>query len=68
MKVALSWMSETTLALLFGMTIMLNYLADTGVLEYAAVSTARFSNGVPFRYGRERRPAIAPVHFIILLP
>lgn len=56
MKVALSWMSETTLALLFGMTVMLNFLADTGVLEYAAVSTARLSNGVPFRSKKDAAP------------
>jgi len=49
MKIAASWISETTLALLFGMMLMLHIISDTGVLESAAVEVARHTNGSPWR-------------------
>uniref|UniRef100_A0A7S4PP47 Citrate transporter-like domain-containing protein n=1 Tax=Guillardia theta TaxID=55529 RepID=A0A7S4PP47_GUITH len=49
MKTAASWISETTLALLFGMMLMLHIISDTGVLESAAVEVARHTNGSPWR-------------------
>ena len=47
MEQCIMWMDEGTLALLFGMMIMVNLVSTTGVFEWAAVHALEKSNGRP---------------------
>jgi len=47
MERCIEWMDEGTLALLFGMMIMVNLVSTTGIFEWVAIRTLEVSGGRP---------------------